>query len=129
MPIEGWIALIIILGFVLYFKFDISPFGVAKVAKTQKNRNDLIKTIFDLAQNQGGFWRIDFSEDESELKGFTIFSQNNTHKYYSFNELCKGGILMNSVTLLMIFNILRELLTITSNILIVLCAVKYLKRK
>lgn len=88
MSIEAWIALIIVLGFVVYFKFDISPASVAEGAKTQKNRNDLVKEIFELARKQGGFWRIDFTVTGGvDFKGFTVFSQNNTQKYYSFNEL------------------------------------------
>lgn len=36
---------------------------------------------------------------------------------------------MNSVILAIIFNGFREILLITSNILIIICAIKYLKRK
>lgn len=80
------IAFLIVIVFILIFKFGISPIEVASKAKTAKNRNDLVKEIFELSQKQGGFWKIDFT-DGPDFKGFTIFSKNNTQRYYSFNDL------------------------------------------
>lgn len=97
MSIEAWIALIIILVVVLYFKFDISPIGLIESVQTHKNGKDLIKKIFELAEKQGGFWRIDFNKNSGRtFSGFTIYSQNGTHKCYTFNELGYSDI--NSFT-------------------------------
>lgn len=92
MSTEAWIGLIIVVIFAIYFKFGVSPLSMAKDAQKHKNRNDLTKTIFQLAQQQGGFWRIDFNKAGQEFTGFIIFSQNNTQKYYSFNELGYSNI-------------------------------------